>query len=69
MSRVDRVRNEDIPDCLGQVAVVGMMKDRQLRLKEKLEGIDGGRLVKQMYEGDLAARRPRGRPKNLKMEW
>ena len=63
MSRVDRVRNEDIRDSLGQVAVADMMKDRQLRWKEKLEGMDGGRLVKQVYEGDRAGRRARGQPK------
>ena len=39
VSRMDRVRNEDIRESLGQVAVVDMMKDRQLRWKEKLEGI------------------------------
>ena len=60
MSRVDRVRNEDIRDPLGQVAVVDMMKDKQLRWKEKLEEMDGSRLVKQVYEGDIAGRRPRG---------
>ena len=63
MSRVDRVRNEDIRDSLGQVPVTDMMKDRQLRWKEKLEGMDGGRLVKQVYEGDRAGRRARGQPK------
>ena len=36
VSRVDRVRNEDIRDSLEQVAVVDMMKDRQLRWREKL---------------------------------
>ena len=30
VSRIDRVRNEDIRESLGQVAVVDMMKDRQL---------------------------------------
>ncbi len=40
-----------------------MRKNRKLRWKEKLEGMDGGRLVKQVYEGDIAVRRPRGRPK------
>ena len=63
VSRVDRVRNERIRHSLGQVAVVDMMKDRQFRYKEKLEGMDGGRLVKQVYEGDIAGRRPREQPK------
>ena len=63
VSRVDRVRNKDIRDSLGQVAVTDTMKDRQLRWKEKLEEMDGGRLVKQVYEGDRAGRRARGQPK------
>ena len=47
--RIDRVRNEDIRDSLGQVAVVDMRKNRPLRLEEKLDGMDGGRLVKQVF--------------------
>ena len=39
-----------------------MMKDRQMRWKEKLERMDGSRLVKQVYEGDVVGKRPRGRP-------
>ena len=48
VSRIDRVRNEDICDSLGQVVVGDIMKDRQLRWKEKLEGME---LVKQVYKG------------------
>ena len=41
------MRNEGTHESLGQVVVVvDMMKDRQLRSKEKLEGMAGGRLVK-----------------------
>ena len=50
VSRIDRVRNEDIRDSLGQVVVGDMMKDRQLRWKEKLEGME---LVKQVYKGNI----------------
>ena len=63
VSRLDRMRNEDIRQSLGQVAVVDMMKDRQMRWKEKLERMDGSRLVKQVYEGDVVGKRPRGRPR------
>ena len=35
------------------------MKDRQMRWKEKLERMDGSRLVKQVYEGDIVGKRPR----------
>ena len=59
-SRRDRLRNVDIRESLGQVAVVDMMKEKQMRRKEKLEGMDGGRLVKQVYEGDVVGRRARG---------
>ena len=65
---VDRVRNEDIRKSLGQVAVVDMVKDRQMRWKEKLEEMDGGRLVKPVYEGDIAGKRPRGQPKKRGIE-
>ena len=63
VTRLDRVRNEHIRESLGQVVVVDMMKERQKTWKEKLEGLDGSRLVKQAYEGDAIGRRPRGRPR------
>ena len=50
----------DVRESLGQVAVVEIMKERQKRWKEKLEGMDGDRLSKQVYEGDVEGRRPRG---------
>ena len=62
LSRIDEVRSEDIRQFLGQVVVVDMMKDRQLTWKEKLEEMDDGRLVKQVYECDTVGRRPGGRP-------
>ena len=68
VSRVDRVRNVDSRDSQGQVAVVDMMKDRQLRWKEKLEGIDGSRLVKQVYEGDIYSWEKTKRTTKEKME-
>ena len=46
--------------------MVEIMKEGQKRWKEKLEGMDGDRLVKQVYEGDVAGRRPRGR---LRKRW
>ena len=63
VSRLDRMRNEDIRQFLGQVAVEDMMKDRQMRWKEKLERMDGSRLVKQVCEGDVVRRRSRGCPR------
>ena len=33
--------------------LVDMMKERQNKWKEKLEELNGGRLVKQVYDGDV----------------
>ena len=63
MSSIDKVRKEGTHESLGQVVVVDMMEDRQLRSKEKLEGMAGGRLVKQVHEDDTVGRRPGGRSK------
>ena len=63
VTRLDRMRNEDIRESLGEVAVADMIKERQNKWKEKLEGLNGGRLVKQVHEGDVGGRRPRGRPR------
>ena len=61
--RLDKMRNNDIRESLGQVAVLDMMKERQNKWKEKLERLDGGRLVKQVYESDVGGRRLRGCPR------
>ena len=45
------------------MAVVDMMKERQERWNENLEGFGGSSLVKQVYEGDVVGRRPRGQPR------
>ena len=63
VTRLDRVRNEDICESLGQMAVVKTMKERQNRWKEKLEGMDGDKLVKQVYESNVEGRSTRGRPR------
>ena len=44
------MRNEDICESLGQVAVVGIMRERQKKWKAKLE---------QVYEDDVVGNRPR----------
>ena len=41
VTRLDRVRNEDICETVGQVAVVNMKKEMGKRWKEKLEGLHG----------------------------
>ena len=63
MTRLDRVRNEDVRRSLGQEAVMDIMKKKQRRWKVKMEEGNGDRLVKQVYEGEMTGRRPRGRPR------
>ena len=46
--------------------MVEIVKERQKRWKKKLEGMNGDRLVKQVYEGDVEGRRPRGQ---LRKRW
>ena len=51
-----------------KVSIVDIIKERQNKWKEMLEGLDSGALegldsgtlVKQVYEGDVGRRRPRG---------
>ena len=63
VSRLDRMRNEDIRQSPRTSGDGGHDEGRQMRWKEKLERMDGSRLVKQVYEGDVVGRRPRGRPR------
>ena len=63
VSRLDRVRNEDVRRSLGQEAVVDMVKEKQRRWKVKMEEMNADRLVKQVYEEEMTEKRPRGRPK------
>ena len=37
MTRIDRVRNEGVREALGQEAVIEMVKEKQRKLKAKLE--------------------------------
>ena len=63
VNRLDRVRNEDVRRSLGQEAVMDNVKKRQRRWKVRIEEMNGDQLVKQVYEGELTGRRPRGRPR------
>ena len=56
---IDRVRNEDICESLGRVAVMGVMNEKEENWKEKLKGMNNA-LGKQLYEGGVLGRRPRG---------
>ena len=64
VTRMDRVRNEAVRRCLGQEAVLDIVKEKQRRWKVKVEEMNGDRLVKQVYEEEMMGKRPRGRPRN-----
>ena len=59
VTRLDRVRNEDVRRSLGQEAVVNMVK-KQRRWKVRMEKMKGDRLVKRVFE-EVTGGRPRGR--------
>ena len=63
MTRLDRVRNEDIRRALRQDAVLDVVKAKQIAWREKLEQMDNERLVKRVFEEETVERRPRGRPR------
>ena len=60
---MDRVRNEEVRERLGQEAVTDMMWRRQSRWLEKLTEMDNGRLVKRGFDDEVEGKRPRGRPR------
>ena len=60
---MDRVRNEEVRERLGQEAVTDMIWRRQSRWLEKLTEMDNGRLVKRVFEDELEGKRPRGIPR------
>ena len=65
VTRLDRVRNEDVRRSLGQEAVVNMVKEKQRRWKVRMEEMNGDRLVKRVFE-EVTGGRPRGR---LQKHW
>ncbi len=60
---MERVRNEEVRERLGQEAVTDMMRRRQSRWLEKLTEMDNERLVKKVFEDEVEGKRPRGRPR------
>ena len=63
VTRLNRVRNEDIRRALRQDAVLDVVKAKQIAWREKLEQIDNERLVKRVFEEEAVGRRPRGGPR------
>ena len=60
---LDRVKNVDIRQRLKQEAVVEVVKMKQRACKEKVDGMEGERLVKRVYSEEVIGKRPRGRPR------
>ena len=58
VTRLQRVRNEDVRS-LGEEVVMDIVKQQQRRWKVRMEEMNGDRLVKQVYEGEVTGRRPR----------
>ena len=60
---MDRVRNEEVRERLGQETVTDMMRRRQSRWLENLTEMDNRMLVKRVFEDEVKGKRPRGRPR------
>ena len=63
VTKLDKVRNEDIRQRLKQEAVVEVARKKQRAWKEKLDGMERERLVRRVYSEEVTGRRPRGRPR------
>ena len=61
VTRLDKIRNVDLRDRLKKEGVLDLVKGRQQRWKWRLEEMDDRRITKRVYDGKIAARRPRGR--------
>ena len=68
VTKLDKVRNEDIRQRLNQEAVVEVARKKQRAWKEKLDGMEGERLVRRVYNEEVTGRRPRGRPRKRWMD-
>ena len=49
MTRIDRVRNVDVREAVNQEEVMEKVRRKQRAWKEKLEQMEDGRLVKQVF--------------------
>ena len=63
VTRLDRVRNEEVREALGQEAVLEVVKEKQRKWKAKLEQMSEDRPVKEVYMDEARGKRPRGRPR------
>ena len=63
LTRIDRVRNEEVREALAQEAVIEIVKEKQRKWKAELKQMRDNRLVKIVYEKEAKGKRPRGNPK------
>ena len=69
VTKLDKVRNEDIRQRLKQEAVVEVVRKKRRAWKEKLlDGMKGERLVRRVYIEEVTGRRPRGIPRKRWMD-
>ena len=61
--RLDRVRNDNIREKLQQEGVLDVVKSRQEKCKARLENMSMERIVKEIFEGEMHSKTPRGRPR------
>ena len=66
VSRMDRVRNEDSRQQLGQEGILHLIRRRQENWKCRADEMNSSRNTKKVNVGVMEGRRPRGR---LKMRW
>ena len=66
VNRLDRVRSMDIREKLCQLSVFDMVKTRQEKWKARTEEMSRETTTKKIFEGEMAGKRPRERPR---MRW
>ena len=63
VTRMDRVRNEEVREAPRQEAVLEVVKEKQGKWNAKSEQMSENRLVKKVYTDEARRKRPQGRPR------
>ena len=63
VTRLDKVRNEEVRSRLGQVAVLSRVEKKQTEWARKVEDMTDDRMVKKVFVQSVPGKRPRGRPR------
>ncbi len=61
VTKLDKIRNEDIRQRLKQEGVVEVARKKQRAWKEKLDDMERERLARRVCSEEVTGRRPRGR--------